>query len=302
MQLVCGLSRNEGAPQVSESHRMAALDDVSGLFARLSASGPVVSDMKQQAAAMVRALAAVRDAHDRFARRGHAGDVALVRARLQRQLVLAEELTAAYAAVEDGLESIRNTLMGQAQVLNALDTARLARDGQRQAAATDALARAARRDSEIMKRDSATMKTITVVTLVYLPATFVSTLLSMGIFDFGVGGGGGRLRIAREGWVFLAISLPLTLITLSLAFLWTQGKEREWKREGEALPGHGTSQDEGSGSEYGVGERASDGGQGPPGIAAMQTRRSYKDRLGAIVRLSRRGTPRRDRDLGHAKV
>ncbi|EJD41572.1 hypothetical protein AURDEDRAFT_169469 [Auricularia subglabra TFB-10046 SS5] len=110
----------------------------------------------------------------------------------------------------------------------------MAKDNQKQAIATETLARDARRDSEIMKRDSATMKTITVVTLVYLPATFVSTLLSMGIFEFGVSNSeDGRIRIAREGWVFLAISLPLTALTLGLAFLWKQYKERGWKQEAE---------------------------------------------------------------------
>lgn len=42
----------------------------------------------------------------------------------------------------------------------------IAEDNRKQAVATEAIARDAKRDSEIMK-------TITVVTLVYLPATFV---------------------------------------------------------------------------------------------------------------------------------
>ncbi|KZV93975.1 hypothetical protein EXIGLDRAFT_767521 [Exidia glandulosa HHB12029] len=91
------------------------------------------------------------------------------------------------------------------------------RDNQKQTEATEALARESKRDSEVMK-------TITVVTLVYLPATF--TLLSMGLFDFNVGESG-SLRVARQGWIFLAIALPLTIITLGLAYGWQRRKEKE---------------------------------------------------------------------------
>ncbi|EJD41574.1 hypothetical protein AURDEDRAFT_169471 [Auricularia subglabra TFB-10046 SS5] len=144
-----------------------------------------------------------------------------------------------------GTEIFKDLLIGRAQILNGIDMATMARDNKKQAVATEAFAEDTRNDSKIMKRDSATMKTITVVTLVYLPATFVSTLLSMGIFDFGVGDGdNGRIRIAREGWLFLVISLPLTALTLVLSFLWKQHKERQWKLEEDRTAAERTKKSE----------------------------------------------------------
>lgn len=120
---------------------------------------------------------------------------------------------------------------------------RVVQDNQLQAAATERLAQESKRDSEIMK-------TITVVTLLYLPATFVcvsaeanawanpvterggQTLLSMGLFEFDIGEeGSGRLKVARQGWIFIVIALPLTIITLGLAYVWQRRTEEQAKRE-----------------------------------------------------------------------
>lgn len=57
-------------------------------------------------------------------------------------------------------------IMGAFQLRNGDDMYTIALDNQKQAEATEFLARDAKRDGEIMK-------TITVVTLIYLPATFV---------------------------------------------------------------------------------------------------------------------------------
>ncbi|EJD41568.1 hypothetical protein AURDEDRAFT_127070 [Auricularia subglabra TFB-10046 SS5] len=208
-------------------------DDASGSdpFVQFSFDAVYFARLRSEIAGMFRAIAAIKAEHQRFVQRGHTN-------RFQMQLALLSELQSAFIELEDGVRFIREMsklhkltrfgqVLGHAQVLNGVDMAKIARDNQKQAQATEDLARAARRDGEIMKRDSATMKTITVVTLIYLPAT-------MGIFDFGVESGeDGRIRIAREGWIFLAISLPLTALTLGLAFLWKQTKERQWKNEDE---------------------------------------------------------------------
>ncbi|KZV82524.1 hypothetical protein EXIGLDRAFT_657014 [Exidia glandulosa HHB12029] len=112
-----------------------------------------------------------------------------------------------------------DVIAGASQVRNGVGMYKMGRNNQKQAEATEALARESKRDSEVMK-------TITVVTLVYLPATFVCTLLSMGLFDFNVGESG-SLQVARQGWIFLAMALPLTIVTLGLAYGWQRRKERE---------------------------------------------------------------------------
>lgn len=52
----------------------------------------------------------------------------------------------------------------------------------------------------------------------------------MGIFDFD-SGGSGQLKVAKQGWIFLAISLPLTITTLALAYAWQYYRERLVIRE-----------------------------------------------------------------------
>lgn len=229
---------------IVQSQKLTSLDtDSSALFYHfsvLAVQGPNLAQMKHETSSILRAIRAIEDEHRLFIGRDANGDdeaetVRLIKMRLQRQHALAMELESTYAALVSGVEILKDLMVGHAQLLNGLDMATMAKDNRKQADATEAFAEDARNDSKIMKRDSATMKTITVVTLVYLPATFVSTLLSMGIFDFGVGDGEpGRIRIAREGWIFLAISLPLTILTLGLAFLWKQSKERTWRLEEDA--------------------------------------------------------------------
>lgn len=225
---------------ISHASVLASLDrDSSALFEQfreLGTEGPDNARMAHEVSSMLRALQVIEAEYQLFLERdGDAhclGDSArMLRLRFQRQRAHLVELESALSALVKGVEIVKDVMAGRAQVLNGIDMAKMARDNQKQAVATETLARDARHDSEIMK-------TITVVTLVYLPATFVSTLLSMGLFSFGVPGeADGRLRIAREGWVFLAIALPLTALTLALAWVRNWYKERKWRRAAaEAAP------------------------------------------------------------------
>lgn len=76
--------------------------------------------------------------------------------------------------------------------------------------------------------DSTTIKVITVVTLVYLPFTFVATLLSMGVFGLDASN---QLTVSPQLWIFFAISIPLTLVTM-LWWVWKIGR-REAHSTGE---------------------------------------------------------------------
>ncbi|KZV93977.1 hypothetical protein EXIGLDRAFT_767524 [Exidia glandulosa HHB12029] len=144
---------------------------------------------------------------------------ALVESLLDKHEVTIAHLIEDYDLHSKCIKGQIDGIAGASQVRSGVGMYRMGRDNQKQAEATEALARESKRDSEVMK-------TITVVTLVYLPATFVCTLLSMGLFDFNVGENG-RLQIARQGWIFLAITLPLTIITLGLAYGWQRRKEKE---------------------------------------------------------------------------
>ncbi|KAJ8473879.1 hypothetical protein ONZ45_g16140 [Pleurotus djamor] len=133
---------------------------------------------------------------------------------------LAQEVRSYENAVAGHIE----ILLGLSQLQNGIRMRTMAEDNQKQAIATQAIARDTKRDSEVMK-------TITVVTLIYLPATFVCTLLSMGIFEWS-GDEGEGLKIAKMGWIFLAIAVPLSAITCCLAFAWlwhANRRTKEWE-------------------------------------------------------------------------
>ncbi len=68
--------------------------------------------------------------------------------------------------------------------------------------------------NRINKQDTDSMKTIAVVTLVFLPATFVSAIFSTGIFNFHAEESQPRTR------VYLVVCLLSTLVTLLLWVCW----------------------------------------------------------------------------------
>ena len=70
-----------------------------------------------------------------------------------------------------------------------------------------------RRVAAAAQQDSSTMKNIALLTMLYLPGSFVASLFSMPLFDWDEARSSWRGRLA----LYLAVAGPLTLITL---FLW----------------------------------------------------------------------------------
>jgi Mg2+ and Co2+ transporter CorA len=61
--------------------------------------------------------------------------------------------------------------------------------------------------------DSATVKLVTIVTLLYLPASFVASFLGMNLFEFQSPDGSG-FQISNQFWVYFLITIPLTFLTV----------------------------------------------------------------------------------------
>ncbi|KAF2998830.1 hypothetical protein E8E13_002480 [Curvularia kusanoi] len=106
--------------------------------------------------------------------------------------------------------------------------------------------RIAQRDSKVMleisaatKSDSKAMKTVALVTMVFLPATFTSAVFSMSFFNFSPETG--NWTVSREFWVYWVVAIPLTGLTLLfwLFFLQEPGARpaltlariSEWRRK-----------------------------------------------------------------------
>lgn len=85
------------------------------------------------------------------------------------------------------------------------------------------------------KRDGIAMKTISILGIVFLPGTFVATFLSMDMFNWDLSGGSGSgnpddktssssssLSVSPSIWIYFAVALPLTVITMVVWLLWSR--------------------------------------------------------------------------------
>ena len=96
---------------------------------------------------------------------------------------------------------------GQLQIVYNLIAQRDARENLRQASTSTAIAR-------ITKEDGFAMRTIAVMTVAFLPATAISSLFSMGMFDWHAEAD--APVISSRFWVYWAVAVPLTLIVFGL--------------------------------------------------------------------------------------
>ncbi|KAI9692698.1 MAG: hypothetical protein M1820_009449 [Bogoriella megaspora] len=95
---------------------------------------------------------------------------------------------------------------------------------------------AAQRDSQIQvqigkeaNKEAASMRTIAVVTLTILPATFISSLFSMSFFHFepAQGAVSASFTVSEKFWMYWAIAAPLTIAALALWTFWGTNSSRE---------------------------------------------------------------------------
>ena len=68
--------------------------------------------------------------------------------------------------------------------------------------------------------DSASMKSIAVLTMVFLPGTAVASFFSMSLFNWSSDGEKGLS--SRWLWVFFVVAVPLTIAVLVLWYVWVR--------------------------------------------------------------------------------
>ncbi|KAF7506031.1 hypothetical protein GJ744_012278 [Endocarpon pusillum] len=92
-----------------------------------------------------------------------------------------------------------------------------------------------RRIAAASRRDSSAMKTIALLTSVFLPGTFVAAIFGMNLFEFS--SQERTLVVSKSFWLYWAITVPLTLfvmVILIIWFHWSQKMEDQRKDEEEA--------------------------------------------------------------------
>lgn len=92
--------------------------------------------------------------------------------------------------------------------------------------------------SKASYRDASSMKTLAIVTMFFLPGSFVSALFSMPMFDWDKAKSAPRsigVALLPQFSLYWVITLPLTIATFCLYFIWLWYLKRERVQEGEIV-------------------------------------------------------------------
>ena len=92
------------------------------------------------------------------------------------------------------------------------------------------------------KRDNQSMKALSIVGAVFLPATYLASLFSMTFFNFQPNNNNNNSSsssnndddsrvVAPTLWIYFAITIPLTLVVLALLFWWDWTREKQFAIE-----------------------------------------------------------------------
>ena len=87
------------------------------------------------------------------------------------------------------------------------------------------IAESSRRIAEATMSDSASMKTIAILTMVFLPGTAVASFFSMTMFNWSAGSG--HSLVTRWLWVYFVAAIPLTGIVLAIWWICARKREKE---------------------------------------------------------------------------
>ncbi|KAG9246385.1 hypothetical protein BJ878DRAFT_497217 [Calycina marina] len=79
------------------------------------------------------------------------------------------------------------------------------------------------------KRDSAAMKTISLLGAIFFPGAFIASLFSMTFFNFQSDNGGQEL--SPKFWIYWAVTIPLTVCIVGMWWIWERNRERKYGKE-----------------------------------------------------------------------
>ncbi|KAL6906595.1 hypothetical protein GGI43DRAFT_395250 [Trichoderma evansii] len=95
--------------------------------------------------------------------------------------------------------------------------------GRKDARLNENISRSSLAVAETAQRDGSLMKSIAVLGMIYLPATFVCTFFSMGFFQWS-GQSGNATTVSPDVWIFALVAVAFTLITIGVFLACTIGR------------------------------------------------------------------------------
>lgn len=92
-----------------------------------------------------------------------------------------------------------------------------------------------RRLAHSSKRDSASMKTLSLLGAVFLPATYLASLFGMNFFNFQQDGADDAPVISPLLWIYFVITVPVTVVIVMFWRWWDQRREARNAAEDDDL-------------------------------------------------------------------
>lgn len=97
------------------------------------------------------------------------------------------------------------------------------------------IARASRAIAVASKRDSSAMKSLALLTMVFLPGTAIASFFAMPFFNLTVDETG--IETKPQFWIYWALTIPITLLVLCLWISWLHFATKRHKKEDEEALG-----------------------------------------------------------------
>ncbi|KAF2101794.1 hypothetical protein NA57DRAFT_12920, partial [Rhizodiscina lignyota] len=82
--------------------------------------------------------------------------------------------------------------------------------------------------AEAAQRDTSSMKSLAILTAIFLPPTAVATIFAMPFFDWTHSGSGPVVN--HKFWIYWATAIPLTIATVTIWWVWIR-RESDFKRK-----------------------------------------------------------------------
>lgn len=94
-----------------------------------------------------------------------------------------------------------------------------------------------RRLAYASKRDSTSMKTISLLGSIFLPATLLASIFSMTFFNFqnGLTENDDGPVVAPTFWIYWAVAIPITLFIVIIWWIWDRSREARYAKEDDDL-------------------------------------------------------------------
>ncbi|KAH9844576.1 hypothetical protein Tdes44962_MAKER07273 [Teratosphaeria destructans] len=136
--------------------------------------------------------------------------------------------------IKNQSKAISNYVIQRDNKLNiqlAESNKRIAEEARRDNLLNLEMAAATAQVAEETRVDSAAMKTIAVLTLTFLPGTFVASFFSIQMFQWDIPDGS---SVSPYLWVYFVVTIPLTIVVYLLWVWWFKHSQRNYKKNHDA--------------------------------------------------------------------